>query len=76
LGAVATCWSLWLCRNDFVFEKKTCLLSPIGGLFGNPLVAYMCYPPKALHTGFGEEDIGTIDANGYGVFLPDIWVVI
>ena len=22
LGAAATCWSLWLCRNDLVFEKK------------------------------------------------------
>ena len=27
LGAAATCWSLWLCRNDLVFEKKhTCSL--------------------------------------------------
>jgi hypothetical protein len=22
LGAAATCWLLWLCRNDLVFEKK------------------------------------------------------
>jgi hypothetical protein len=22
LGAVATCWSLWLCRNNLVLEKK------------------------------------------------------
>ena len=22
LGAAATCWPLWLCRNDLVFEKK------------------------------------------------------
>ena len=22
LGAAAICWSIWLCRNDLVFEKK------------------------------------------------------
>jgi hypothetical protein len=22
LGAATTCWSLWLCRNDVVFERK------------------------------------------------------
>ena len=40
-----------------------------GGLFGNPLAAYMGYPPKALRTGFSAEGT-TIDASGYGVFLP------
>jgi hypothetical protein len=31
---------------------------------------YIDYPPKALCTEFGAEDIATIDANSYGVFLP------
>jgi hypothetical protein len=75
LGATATCWSLWLCKNDLVFEK-TCLLSLACGLFGNPLVAYIGHPPKALRTGFGAEGIETIDASGYGVFLPGTWVAI
>jgi len=47
-----------------------------GGLFGNLLAAYMSYPPKALRTGFGAEGIATIDASGYGVFLPVTWVAI
>ena len=47
-----------------------------GGLFGNPLAAYMSYPPKALRTGFGAEGIATIDASGYGVFLRGTWVTI
>jgi len=41
-----------------------------GGLFGNPLAAYMGYPPKALYRGFGAEGFATIDASAYGVFLP------
>jgi hypothetical protein len=36
----------------------------------------MGYPPKALRTGFGVEGIVTIDASGYGVFLPGTWVTI
>ena len=37
LGVAATCWSIWLRRNDLVlfFFKKTCLFSLTGGLFGN-----------------------------------------
>jgi hypothetical protein len=40
------------------------------------LAAYIGYPPKALHTGFGAEGIGTIDATGYDIFLPGTWVAI
>jgi hypothetical protein len=38
---------------------------------GNPLATHMGYSSKALRTGFGVEDIATIDASGYGVFFPD-----
>ena len=58
------------------YLKKTCLLSLAGGLFSNPWAAYMGYPPKVLHIGFGAEGIATIDASGYGVFLPGTWVAI
>jgi hypothetical protein len=37
LGAIATCWSIWLCRNDLVFEKKL-VYSPLQIVFSsNPL---------------------------------------
>jgi hypothetical protein len=36
----------------------------------------MGYPPKAFCTGFGVEGIITIDACGYGIFLPGTWVAI
>jgi hypothetical protein len=58
------------------YLKKKCLLPLAGGLFGNPLAAYMGYPPKALRIGFGAEGIATIDAIGYGVFLSGTWVAI
>ena len=32
LGAAATCWSIWLCRNDLVFEKKL-VYSPLQVVF-------------------------------------------
>jgi hypothetical protein len=32
LGAAATCWSLWLCRNSLVFDKKH-NLSPLQVIF-------------------------------------------
>jgi hypothetical protein len=50
LVAAAACWSLWLCQNNLVFEKKKNLfaLSFAGNFFGNPLAMYMSYPPKAL----------------------------
>jgi hypothetical protein len=34
---------------------------------------FVGYPPKALRTRFGAEGIATIDASGYGVFLPGGW---
>jgi hypothetical protein len=69
-----TCiWSLWLCRNDLVFEKKNLFATLSGGLFGNPLATDMSYPPKVIRTGFGIEGIATIDASGYDVFLSGRW---
>lgn len=32
LGATAVCWSLWLGKNDLVFEKKNCC-SPLQVIF-------------------------------------------
>jgi hypothetical protein len=76
LGATTTCWSIWLCRNDLIVEKKTYLLSLRVSFFGSPLAMHMGYPPKAFCTGFGVEGIITIDACGYGIFLPGTWVAI
>ena len=76
LGAAATCWSIWLCINDLVFEKKL-VYSPLHIVFfRNPLATHMRYPPKALRTGFGVEGIATIDASGYNVFLLGTWMTI
>jgi hypothetical protein len=52
------------------YLKRNMFTLLAGGLFGNPLAAYMGYPPKALYRGFGAEGFATIDASAYGVFLP------
>jgi hypothetical protein len=40
LGAAMTCWSIWLNRDDIVFEKKKCF-SYVGYLFGYPPATYL-----------------------------------
>jgi hypothetical protein len=71
LGAAATCWLPWLCRNDLVFEKKTYLFSLACDTFGYSL---------ALHQKFSAcfdcGGIATLDASGDIVFLPSTWMVI
>jgi len=66
-GAATICWSVRLCRNDLVFEKKH--FSYVSGIFSYPLVSYMGYPPEAYFTGFSCGGIATIGANGHSVFL-------
>jgi len=67
-GAATICWSVRLCRNDLVFEKKT-FFSYVSGIFSCPLVSYMGYPLEAYFKGFGCGGIATIGANGHSVFL-------
>jgi len=54
LGAATTVWSLWMNRNDFVFEKKTIFFSFAG---------YLCYLPLAPYMGCAAENKVT---NYYG----------
>ena len=77
LGAAATCWSLWLCRNDLVFEKKR-TSSPLrtGYLLDYTLAPYMGYLTEANFTRFGCSGISTIGVGGQGVFYPGTWVAV
>jgi hypothetical protein len=47
LGGGTTCWSIWLSRNDIVFEKKKLCFSYVGYLFGYPLATYLGYSAEA-----------------------------
>jgi hypothetical protein len=76
LGGAATCWSIWLSRNDIVFEKKKICLSCAGYLFGYPLATYLGYYAEAGFAGYSCSGITTIDAGGQGFFLPGIWVAV
>jgi hypothetical protein len=70
LGGAATCWSIWLSRNDIVFEKKKNCLSCVGYLFGYPLATYLGQSAEAGFAGYSCSGIATIDAGGQGFFSP------
>jgi hypothetical protein len=76
LGAVVTCWSIWLHRNDTVFEKKKDLLSFAGYLCNFPHAQFVGYPSTAGVPRYGCGGITAIEASGEGYFYPGIWVVI
>jgi hypothetical protein len=61
LGVATTCWSLWLCKNDLVFEKKR-TSSPLQVIY-YILASYMGYPTEANFTRFGCSGISTIGAG-------------
>jgi hypothetical protein len=67
LGAAATCLSLWLCRNDLVFEKK-CIFSFTSYLLDYTLAPYMGCPTDVNFTRFGCSGISTIGVGGQVVF--------
>jgi hypothetical protein len=52
------------------------LFSYADGVFGYPLTSCTGYPVEAYFTGFGCGGITTIGANGHGLFLRGIWVLI
>jgi hypothetical protein len=67
LGAKTLCWSIWLCRNDLVFEKKN-FYSSLQVIFG--------YPPMLEFTRSCYGGITSLDASGYGYFLLGTWVAV
>jgi len=70
LGGAATCWSIWLNRNNIVFGKKKKCFSYAGYLFGYPLAMYLGYSVEAGFAGYSCSGIKTVDAGGQGYFLP------
>ncbi|WVZ51380.1 hypothetical protein U9M48_002532, partial [Paspalum notatum var. saurae] len=70
LGAAALCWSIWLCRNDLVFEKKNSYLC------SSPLGAFVGYPPESGFTGHGYGGFASVGISGYGYLLPGTWVAV
>ncbi|WVZ53298.1 hypothetical protein U9M48_004264 [Paspalum notatum var. saurae] len=59
LGAAATCWSLWLSRNNLVFEKKQ---------YHSPL--QLGYSLEAIFLGFSYSGVSVFGTGGQGVFYP------
>jgi hypothetical protein len=66
VGAIAVIWSLWLCRNDKVFDDKNCSLLQ---------VIYRCTATLRLWSPLQrlERGLCTIGGYGEGYFFPT-WV--
>ncbi|WVZ64632.1 LOW QUALITY PROTEIN: hypothetical protein U9M48_014126 [Paspalum notatum var. saurae] len=64
LGAAAVCWSLWLCRNDLVFGKKTCYLR------SSSLGAFVDYSLATGYTGTRFGGFAAINTSDFGYLLP------
>jgi len=45
LGAAATCWAMWLCRNAMVFEKQINVIF-VGYFLNFALAPYLGYSPE------------------------------
>ena len=67
LGGVATCWSIWLSRNDIAFEKKKLFL--LCRLSNHSLAMYLGYSAEARFAGYSCSGITTVDAGGQGFFF-------
>ena len=64
LGGVATCWSIWLSRNDIVLEKEKICFSYAGYLLGYPRATYLGYSAEAGFAGYSFSGVTTLDAGG------------
>lgn len=70
LGAGAICWSLWLYRNDIIFERKG-VSSPVQVIFSTiHWLRTLGYTTETKFPGFGCGGLSTISAGGQGMFFP------
>lgn len=66
--------SLWLCKDDVVFEKKITLVHYWLSIY--TLAMYMGYITEPGFTRFGCCNIATFGIGGQGVLYPSIWVAV
>ena len=72
LGASALCWSLWLCRNAFIFgNKHTSFFA--GHISYYALAMYLGCTTKVFFPGSRCSGFSVFGAGGQGVFYPGTW---
>ena len=72
VGAYALIWSLWLCRNDLVFNDKKCF-SSIGYFPVYALATYVVYATTSGGPTVVQGGVYAVGAGGYRGFYPT-WV--
>ena len=76
LGAGVIAWSIWLHRNDIVFEKKKTLFSFAGYLCSYPSTPFLGYSPAVGYAGYSCSGLAAVGAGGEGLLFPGVWVAV
>ena len=75
MGASAILWSIWLFRNEGIFDKKTTILLFAGCFQGNLLDPSLERPAKEERQTFFEVGMSHDGDCGYGNFRQ-AWMVV
>jgi len=75
LGAAATCWAMWLCRNAMVFEKQINVIF-VGYFLNFALAPLVGYSLEDRFAGYGCSSLTVPGEGGQGVFYPGTWVAV
>ena len=75
LGVGVIAWSIWLHRNDIVFEKKN--YSPLQVILCRyPPTPFLVYSPAIGYVGYSCSGLAAVGAGGEGLLFPDVWVAV
>jgi len=75
LGAGVIAWSIWLHRNDIVFERKT-LFSFAGYLCSYPSTPFLGYSPAVGYAGYSCSGHATVGAGDEGLLFLGVLVAV
>jgi hypothetical protein len=64
LRAPTLCWSIWLCRNNIVFQNQNLCFFYAGYLCSYPLGSVMGYPSTGGFTGACYGGLASLDVSG------------
>jgi hypothetical protein len=70
VGVLALIWSLWLCRNNLVFDGKHS--SPLQAIHRCTSLLHLWLPLQCMKNRELFMEVYTVGAKCRGIFLPDM----